>query len=772
MKASRLLLILLFYCPPGLFAFATQTSPADTLLPAQSTQMMDELLVIEDMSPELSLEGRKPLLMIHGWSFEGRPAPPGGGYWDNFRNDLLSDPVFRANFKPYYVKYWSNEVTVQEIAAALRNKVEEAGLHEQKIVIMGHSMGGLVSRSYMNEQTFTKGALKNKRCGDQVDLLITLGTPHHGSPMANGPARNAKVSVFLQMTMNTVESFVFKETKYNQVNRSDLRWDNYDNLLDYQTYADERNSWLENLNQNTRYDQRTVCYSGSVTGEFIIPENGNIDEQYRLGAWFMQQGFNFTNDGIVPVQSAQFEGHQMKAIRHFNSYNHADIIRGKSNPSELFNPFKNDLIKALPLKLTWPNGTAYVKHSQIRNIEWQSSDVVGSVNLYLSTDNGLTFSPIATNVDAAAGKYSWKVPDINASLCMIKIENAAFPEEFMVSAAFTIFHNLISISSPSANEYFVRYRDNTIHWTHEGLGNKVKITYVDAANGINKVLALETETQKGTNSFNWPADESLPPGSQGQVQIQLLELQQNYGDSETYIFSSQPFHLLGDPSISLLTPESSPLDYFGLSGEQLVIGNFYSAKWLAKGEIKYVELYLCDEQKNILASLAYDSNSPKAEVLKSTRFYIPEIFGNAFYLYARAGFSKDSITAEAFSERTFRINRKVNIANPANQGQDVSIRPCFEVNPVSGASTYVFFVHDGTSETATLLWQYESTETAFCVPPKLENELQAGKTYQLTAVALIDTLYSFADQHTFTTAATAPWAFGILHPQQGDSTEL
>ncbi|MBN2806918.1 MAG: T9SS type A sorting domain-containing protein, partial [Prolixibacteraceae bacterium] len=28
------------------------------------------------------------------------------------------------------------------------------------------------------------------------------------------------------------------------------------------------------------------------------------------------------------------------------------------------------------------------------------------------------------------------------------------------------------------------------------------------------------------------------------------------------------------------------------------------------------------------------------------------------------------------------------------------------------------------------------------------------------------------DQHTFTTAATAPWAFGILHPQQGDSTEL
>lgn len=772
MKAVKLLILLFLIAPLSLLG-QSDIADASINLPASlAIPVMDELLVIEDMNPELSPEGRKPLLMIHGWSFEGRPAPPGGGYWDNFRNYILNDPVLRANFKPYYVKYWSNEVPVKEIAAALRDKMEAAGLHEQKIVIMGHSMGGLVSRSYMNEHRFTKGALKNKLCGDQVDLLITLGSPHHGSPMANGPARNAKVSLFLQMTMNTVESFVFKDTKYNQVNRSDLRWDNYDGLLNYQTYSDEKNTWLESLNQNTQYDQRTVCYSGSVTGEFIVPENGNVDEQYKLGAWFMQQGFNFSNDGIVPVQSARFEGHQMKALRHFNGYNHADIIRGKADAAELFVPFKNDLLKAIPLKITWPANPIYVKHSQYRNIEWQSSDVTGSVNLYFSSDNGATYTPIASQVDARSGQYNWKVPDLNATQCKIKIENATFPAENAVSASFTIFHNLISISSPSTNEYFVRYRDNVINWTQEGLGSKVKITYVDPVNGIQRVISPETATKNGLNSYIWTSDKSLPPTSQGQIQIQLLELQQNYGDSETYVFSSQTFHLLADPSISLLSPETSPTDYFGVRGEQLVIGNFYSVKWLAKGEIKFVELFLCDEQKNILTSLGNDNNSPRAEVLKSTRIYVPEYYGDTFYLYARAGFSKDSVTCEAYGENAVRINRKVFIANPADQAKAISIRPCFEVNPVTGANAYIYYIHPVNTGNDTLLWQYESPATTLCVPAKIENELQPGTSYKLTVVARLDTMFSFADQRTFTCEAIPPWTFNILHPQPGDSTEL
>ena len=748
------------------------TSFVSTLIPSFSMLDIDQLVEIVDVSPELSLEGRKPLLLIHGWSFEGEPAPPSGGYWDNFKNYLKNDPELRANFKPYYVKYWSNYVSVKEIAAELRNKLEEAGLHEQKIIIMGHSMGGLVSRSFMNEQVFTKGISKNKKCGDNVDLLITLGSSHHGSPMANGPARNAEVSIFLQVTMNTVESYVFKETKYNEVNRSDLRWDNYDGLLNYQTYSDEKNLWLESLNTNTIYDKKTVCYSGSVTGEFIIPQNGNVDEQYKLGAWFMQQGFNFTNDGIVPVQSAQFAGHSIKAIRHFNGYNHADIIRGKSNPSELFNPLQTDLMKAAPLKLTWPNIISYVKHSQYRNIEWEASEAVQLINIYFSSDNGITYSLVASNVNASLEKYSWFIPDINSSACKIKIEDAAFANETAVSErSFTIFHNTIQVTSPSGNEYFVRYRNNTIKWIQAGLGNKVKITYVDALNRINKIIVNETATQVGVNSFAWLADQSLPPSNMGVVQIQLLELLQNFDDSEIYTFSSPAFDMLGDMGFTLLSPETSPTDFFGIEGEQLTIGTTYSAKWRAQGEIKFVEIFLCDKDKNILQPLATDTNGPKVEVEKATRFYVPERYGNEFYLMGKASSAPGFASIESYSEKSFRINKKVNIILPVQSDQQVSLRPCFEAAPIDNATGYTFYLQDTLPTDQYPSWQYESESPHFCVPAKIENELQPGTVYRLTAVAHFDTIASYPDQLLFKTAATPPWDFEMVAPLKEDSTE-
>ena len=151
-----------------------------------TVKAQDNLLEIEDASPGISLEGRIPLLLIHGWNYDGKPSPPATGQWNNFLNYLLNDPELREFYKPYFVKYWSNSISVNTIAGLLRDRVQQAGFHEKEIVIIAHSMGGLVSRSFMNEYTYTSGRFNGKKCGENVRLLITLGTPHHGSPMANG----------------------------------------------------------------------------------------------------------------------------------------------------------------------------------------------------------------------------------------------------------------------------------------------------------------------------------------------------------------------------------------------------------------------------------------------------------------------------------------------------------------------------------------------------------------------------------------------------------
>ena len=750
----------------------SQYSPKNTEL--ITPKAIDELLVIEDVSPELSLEGRKPLLLIHGWSFDGDPASPSGGYWDHFKNYLMNDSTLRANFKPYYVKYWSNEVSVKEIGEALRIKVEEAGLNEQKIVIVAHSMGGLVARSYMTEQLFSQGAATGLQCGKLVDRLITLGTPHHGSPMANGPARNAKLSFLLSLYINTLESAVFKDVKYNEVNRSDLWWDNYDGLLNYTAYPNEKNNWLTNLNQDITFDAKTICYTGSVTGKFVIPESGNTTQEYQLGAWFTEQGFGFQNDGIVPVQSAGFGEHTVKKIRHFDEYNHADIIRGKDDKTELFDPLKEDLSDVFPLKLTWPNtATAlYLKHAKYFDITWEAPSTASKLNIYLSVDNGNTYQLIESNVDAQSGKYSWQIPDMNANECLVKITNADFENEQAWSQqSFTIYNNQLTITTPAATGYVVRSRPDTIKWEQVGLGNKVQISYSDPKNSIEKIIAQETSTSVGVNTFVWAADESLLPTDQATIQIQLLGLNETYGDDETYIFNSESFQVFGDPTVTILSPETNPIDFFDVKGEQLVIGESNTIHWKAAGEINFIQFFLCDQDKQIIAPIETEDNTPALEVDGTTQWTIPEFYGDAFYFMARAGYAIDSITVESYSENSFRINKQTKINSPSDQEADISLLPCFELTDIENATKYEFILEGNQQTGQQLKWNYESQNNTFCIPTTIENELVPGNSYQLTARVWLDMVPSFADQVTFTTEAAKPWAFTILEPIEGDSVE-
>jgi triacylglycerol lipase len=73
---------------------------------------------------------------------------------------------------------------IDELAECLHERIEQIAWksREQKIVLISHSMGGLVARAYL------------RRYGsDRVAKLITLGTPHRGTELARlGLGRNAR----------------------------------------------------------------------------------------------------------------------------------------------------------------------------------------------------------------------------------------------------------------------------------------------------------------------------------------------------------------------------------------------------------------------------------------------------------------------------------------------------------------------------------------------------------------------------------------------------
>ncbi|MFL6796101.1 MAG: hypothetical protein ACJ8F3_01665 [Xanthobacteraceae bacterium] len=103
--------------------------------------------------------------------------------------------------------------------------------------------------------------------------LITLGTPHQGSPAANGPARDGKAGPNWTSVLHEMDTRV--AVAYNQVNRSDMWWVNYPGgfQLDYQTYPAEQNGPLVAMNGDTGFDQKIIAYAGSISNGTICFTN-------------------------------------------------------------------------------------------------------------------------------------------------------------------------------------------------------------------------------------------------------------------------------------------------------------------------------------------------------------------------------------------------------------------------------------------------------------------------------------------------------------------
>jgi triacylglycerol esterase/lipase EstA (alpha/beta hydrolase family) len=750
------------------------TGNTDIYTPLEQIAAKDDWMQIEDVNPELSLEGRIPLLMVHGWNFGDQiPTPPGAGYLDYFKNFLLNDPELRKYFKLYYVKYWSNVVSVKQLGSLLRDKVELAGFHERPFVLIGHSMGGLVSRSFMNEYSFTTGFNAGIKCGDIVKLLITLGSPHHGSPMANGPARNDKIgNLLLKLLLPTLDRIVFSETKYNEVNRSDLRWDNYDNLFNYTKFPGDKNDWLSNLNTQTVYDTKLICYSASVTGVLRTNPSG-VDEQYQTGSYLMKESFGFNNDGIVPVQSSTFAGHTLKKIRSFSEYNHADIVKGKSGGAELFNPMKEDLLELIPPRIIWPNlAGIFVKHSQSQTILWDATSSVQNVNIYFSGDNGQSYNMLANNIEASTGLFQWSVPDTNLTQCLIKITNASNESLYTVSAnTFTIYHNWVKIDTPVAKTYFVPNQTNTIRWQQFGIAPAVRLTYHDHKNNFEKVIAEELSVGQQSNAFDWTIDNSIPPSDSAFITIEILGMNELCGDDENYSFTSARFMMLGEPGVTITAPSALSLDEFGVSGEKLEITSNYLITWQTEGEIKSVKISLCDSSKNIIREIGKKIQIPGIHSNGYYNWRIPEIYGNQFYILIEAGPNKDTSTTKAYTIFPFRINRNVSIFKPLAEEREVSLLPCLELGPVTNATGYSFELSDSATLGSTY-FQKSLTETPeFCLPNSIEYELIPGVTYQLIARAIFDTVDSYPTRTYFQTVQEKPSAFQTMLPIENDTIE-
>ena len=121
--------------------------------------------------------GRKLLVLVHGSSMnEEAWSRPGHDHGAALARDL--------GYTPVYLRYNSGlhiSTNGRELSLLLERLVTEWPVPLDELVLLAHSMGGLVSRSACHAAETAGHRWRRRLTG-----LVCLGSPHHGAPLERG----------------------------------------------------------------------------------------------------------------------------------------------------------------------------------------------------------------------------------------------------------------------------------------------------------------------------------------------------------------------------------------------------------------------------------------------------------------------------------------------------------------------------------------------------------------------------------------------------------
>lgn len=290
---------------------------------------------------------RIPLVLVHGLGGSGQG-------WEQFLKVYAANASWRAAFKPYTFRYASKSADVTADPAAPRtisglgkSLIDSLQAHYDKpasaphygfggksMVVMAHSMGGLVARSMMQEHTFPDG----RSGGERVLHLITLGTPHMGTPMAD-----AAFALGLQY------SDEFRTAYLGFV--AGMTWTHHDAKA---IPGGVCNPWLAALNN---YAPSASMSLGTCGFAAQVPKRGFYERIIAYGARTLQQpdiplplgmfkpgsepallapyiymhdvlDGHYDNDGVVPFASARFTMRDIASRHEAYACDHRYLERG------------------------------------------------------------------------------------------------------------------------------------------------------------------------------------------------------------------------------------------------------------------------------------------------------------------------------------------------------------------------------------------------------------------------------------------------------------
>ncbi|MBF0231108.1 MAG: hypothetical protein HQK63_16180 [Desulfamplus sp.] len=218
----------------------------------------------------------KIALMVHGLCMNDLE-------WNRQGHDHGAALARDLGYLPIYLHYNTglhiseNGKSFSELMEKFINQLPKINTDKPiEIVIIAHSMGGLVSQSSCHY-----GKLADHRWLNHLTKLICLGTPHHGSPL-----EQAGNWIDILLKINPYSAPFSRLGNIRSAGVTDLR---YGNLLD------------EDWKGESRFD----CQPSASRTPAALPDNVKC---YAIAAAVNKEqdtaGDNFIGDGLVPVNSA------------------------------------------------------------------------------------------------------------------------------------------------------------------------------------------------------------------------------------------------------------------------------------------------------------------------------------------------------------------------------------------------------------------------------------------------------------------------------------
>lgn len=188
-------------------AFRAQDIATIGLLNPNQAQGIKGLYMVEPFDPS-----RIPVVMVHGlWS---SPTT-----WMEMFNDLRAFPEIRSRYQFWFFLYptghpfWASAAQLRDTLAEVRHTLDPEGANPNldQLVLVGHSMGGLVSKLQTLDSSddfwriLSDRPIEDLRASPEerarlarsfyfqpnpsVKRVVTIGTPHRGSTYANDYTR-------------------------------------------------------------------------------------------------------------------------------------------------------------------------------------------------------------------------------------------------------------------------------------------------------------------------------------------------------------------------------------------------------------------------------------------------------------------------------------------------------------------------------------------------------------------------------------------------------